>query len=370
MIKVQIVEFNFLFSLSLPLPPSLLYMQILRLYAQYRQAEVHRKGLVFQKHYLQCHLDAFYQTQQVALLMLADMGAPINPGPVFPPPSRFSRPYARFRAVGAAVRAVFRFRYMCRRKRDYLQSKVDKLNLPLKLNESSSRGLLGDVPPTNVPIIADSVPHVTTSAPIPGKTSGIALATGIPTVLSGFGVGSLPQVNLRTQSEPAPGHIRNPIPPVSGTGTQLSFKPSHKKKSKATQVALKSTSKSHRLHKGVPYSHSRSSPPLQPYPHSRSSPSRQMYAFLRSESKFPKRSSLSPPHKAATREDKKRTKSSESLKLKKKAPHVMPSSSSAHDAPPPSSFAHDDPHLLEYMEGLERLQARLSKTKLSLPTSQ
>jgi hypothetical protein len=164
-------------------------LQILRLYAQYRQAEVHRKGLVFQKHYLQCHLDAFYQTQQVALLMLADMGCVVSHEASFPPPSKFPRPYARFRAAGAAVRAVFRFQYMCRRKREYLQSKSDKLDPAGKT--TSSEGQI---------LISSSLPRVTFSAPLASElgqsnsrtsSSTVHKATGIPTSVSNIGIRSM-----------------------------------------------------------------------------------------------------------------------------------------------------------------------------------
>ena len=105
----------------LPCPP-----QILRLYAQYRQAEVHRKSLVFQKIYLQCNLDAFYQTEKVTFKMLADMGVVINNDKMHLPSSKYPRPYARFKAVIVTVLATFRFHYIIRRKSQYLQSKIDK----------------------------------------------------------------------------------------------------------------------------------------------------------------------------------------------------------------------------------------------------
>jgi len=61
---------------------------------------------------------------------MADMGAPMLVNRTYPPPSKYPRPYARFRAVGAAVCAAIRFRYICRRKTEYLQSKRDKMNAP------------------------------------------------------------------------------------------------------------------------------------------------------------------------------------------------------------------------------------------------
>ena len=53
-----------------------LHLQLMRLYAKYREAEVHRKALVFQKNYFKSQVDAFFQTQQAALVIMADMGAP------------------------------------------------------------------------------------------------------------------------------------------------------------------------------------------------------------------------------------------------------------------------------------------------------
>ena len=54
------------------------FFQIIRLFALYRQAEMHQKALVVQKRYIQCQVNAFLKTQQPALLMMADMGAPVN----------------------------------------------------------------------------------------------------------------------------------------------------------------------------------------------------------------------------------------------------------------------------------------------------
>ena len=53
-------------------------VQLMRLYAKYRQAEVHCKALAFQKDYLKGQVDAFFQIQQAALIMMAQMGAPVE----------------------------------------------------------------------------------------------------------------------------------------------------------------------------------------------------------------------------------------------------------------------------------------------------
>ena len=92
----------------------------MRLYAKYREAEVHRKALVFQKDYLKSQVDAFFQTQQVALIMMADMGAP----PEITSKSSKSRgdPLRRMKIAVHVVTAVFRFQYVVQRKNQYIQS--------------------------------------------------------------------------------------------------------------------------------------------------------------------------------------------------------------------------------------------------------
>lgn len=269
------------------------FFQILRLYAQYRQAEIHRKGLVFQKHYLQCHLDAFYQTQQVALSMLADMGCVVSHESSFPPPSRYPRPYARFRAVGAAVRAVFRFRYMCRRKREYLQSKTEKLDPTGKITASSSEGTI---------LVSSSLPKVTFSAPLASElgrsigqsaSSEIGMVTGIPTAVSNIGIRS--------------------------------------------------------------GSHSRTRMGQDYYGHGKGDPS------TGSAKLSTKRSPKSRQHTSIPKFVAKRP-SSEAIiggEAGTSASHLATSK--------PSSMSLYGPQLTEYMEGLERYQSRLSKTKPSPP---
>lgn len=140
----------------------MLCLQALELYEKYRQAELHRKSLAFQKLYLQCHLDAFYQTQQVALKMMSDMGAPISAGPSFPPPSKYPRPYARFRAIAAAVRATIRFRYICRRKSEYLQSKMVKIN---SLGSKNVETLVNVWKRPRIDLVVEDTPRSTVPAP-------------------------------------------------------------------------------------------------------------------------------------------------------------------------------------------------------------
>ena len=72
---------------------------------------------------------------------MVDMGAPIiNQDPAYPPSSKYSRPYARFRAVGAVVLATFRFRYVIRRKLHYLKSKMAQLDPAMKQEGVFNKG--------------------------------------------------------------------------------------------------------------------------------------------------------------------------------------------------------------------------------------
>lgn len=172
--------------------------------------------------------------------MLAEMGAPINPEPVFPPPSRYPRPYARFRAVAAAVRATFRFRYICRRKREYLQAKSERLHPILQPQPRGLSNTYREVAPSI------SLPRVTFSAPVvsesgasisPSATStGIHLATRIPTATSIIGIKPAVQSHSRTtpNQSTSPSKKRSPLASdsqskkVTAVNTKLSpQKPQH-----------------------------------------------------------------------------------------------------------------------------------------------
>ena len=97
----------------------ILSLQLVRLYRKYRKAEVHRKALVFQKNYLNSQVDAFFQIQQVALIMMTNMGAP----PADTTKSKSNRSSLhRLKIAVHAVMAVFRFHYVVRRKNQYIQS--------------------------------------------------------------------------------------------------------------------------------------------------------------------------------------------------------------------------------------------------------
>ena len=96
----------------------------MRLYAKYREAEVHRKALVFQKNYFKSQVDAFFQTQQAALVIMADMGAPA----VNTPKAKSKGNYlSRFRRAVHVVMAALRFQYVVRRKHQYIQSYSNRI---------------------------------------------------------------------------------------------------------------------------------------------------------------------------------------------------------------------------------------------------
>ena len=250
--------------------------------------------------------------------MLADMGAPINPEPVFPPPSNYPRPFARFRAVAAVVRATFRFRYVCRRKRDYLQAKSDRLHPTLQLQPRGLRNSHREVAPSI------SLPRVTFSASVVSESgaslsqsassAGIHLASRIPTATSSIGIKTAVQSHSRTNVAPA---------------SSKSTSPSKK------QSSLTSDSKSKRV-----AAMKMKLSPQKPHHHA---------SLSHSGSKVSK---VSP-----TRKDE-----------QKRSGDVT---ASARDGELASEFlsaalpqAGDyDPQLLEYMEGLERYRTRLNKTR-------
>lgn len=289
-------------------PVETLEAKVARLYGQYRQAEVHRKALVFQKCYLQCQVDAFYQTQQAALMMMADMGAPVDFGSK-PLHSKYPRPYARFRAVGCVVIATLRFQFVRRKKLHYLRSKVGKL-------ATSTPRLMGvgaeDGPRLSMPSL-DSQPCI-------GLSAGIRTVLSAPPRRSTEFHSSLRQPHVPTtssatllrDSSPASSATYIPIPPAVAAA--------------AVGQTLTSTRATH----GAPR-----------------------------QSKAP---SMKQKHK------KQKTTSASK-------PVLSPATSTALGTPGPGPKVAagsltqgrevgDDPQLVAYIQGLERLQARLSKTKL------
>ena len=100
-----------------------------QLYMQYRQAELRRRSLLFQKKYLQCQLDAFYQTQQASLMMLADMGAPVDTQ--MTKINVLSTPRNCFKIAAIVVISIVRIRLLQRKKVKYIRSKLEDLRQKL-----------------------------------------------------------------------------------------------------------------------------------------------------------------------------------------------------------------------------------------------
>ena len=96
---------------------------------QYRQAELRRRSLLFQKKYLQCQLDAFYQTQQASLMMLADMGAPVDTQ--MTKINVLSTPRNCFKIAAIVVISIVRIRLLQRKKVKYIRSKLEDLRQKL-----------------------------------------------------------------------------------------------------------------------------------------------------------------------------------------------------------------------------------------------
>ena len=279
------------------------HMQIARLYAQYRQAEVHRKALVFQKRYLQCQVDAFYQTQQAALMMMADMGAPVDFGSK-PPHSKYPRPYARFRAIGCVVVATLRFQFVRKRKLHYLRSKVSRLtSSALKLLPSTDE----DGPRLYTQSV-DSQPYV-------------GLSAGIQTVLG--------------------------APPRKATELHSALRYSHTPVTSSTSLLRAASSASSATYIPIP-------------PAVAAAAVGQTLSGSRATHGAPQQS------KAPSMKQKQKKHKTTSAK-----PALSPAASRPPGGPKvvtksltQSREVVDDPQLVAYIKGLERLQARLSKTKL------
>ena len=73
-------------------------------------------------------IDAFYQTQEAALQMMADMGAPVEGTSFKVSRLKVSHPYIHFRTIGQVVLVTLRFQYVRQRKIEYLQANVSKLS--------------------------------------------------------------------------------------------------------------------------------------------------------------------------------------------------------------------------------------------------
>lgn len=258
---------------------------------------------------------------------------------------------------------------MCRRKREYLQAKSEKLSAPPTscLTDSATRGT------TFVPLA--SVPHVTFSAPIvtesergqtfplpvinetrgsvehtlrgpPGvsessrsvsqsASSDIRVATGIPTVLSGIGTKS-----MQLQS-----HSRTKTPPTKGVSKSVKQRSSQPLMDNVTKSKSFSTSKQQKT---------KLSPRQQA---SASHSGSKLPSTSHSGSKIHKNPSLPISHKPPAKENLQgHGVKGSTLSAKFRGDPTSDFLSTA----VPEGY---DPQLLEYMEGLERYRTRLSKTK-------
>ena len=308
----------------------------MRLFALYRQAEMHRKALIVQKRYLQCQVDAFFQTQQSALLMMADMGAPVN-FDSHPTQSKYPRAYARFKAVGCAIIATFRFRYVLKRKMHHLRSQINKL----QRHSQKSTPLYGrpvtSTLTTAVPTSEENLPHRASSkdATAARQPSPIDLSTGIQTVLSGY-----------------PARVSQPltsrVPPQAGS-VSLSSLQSYPSLLSASPQQISSrkadTGRSELRHVDHSSSKDFSHPPPTIKP-------------------LQQRQETHPPQVHGTKISKP-PKASPSLSTSQNG------YTSGHKPKSPSKFpakaevdSSQDPQLTAYIKGLERLKARLSKTSM------
>ena len=187
--------------------------QLMRLYAKYREAEVHRKALVFQKQYLKCQVDAFFQTQQAALLMMADMGAPS--ASTLKSKSR-NRTLLKFKTAVHAVMAAHRFQFVVRRKEQYIQSysnRIEREKTNLHLHHHSTNGVSISVRPTN-----DKARAVSSVLKHPPNDSG---ATCIPHTAS-VQTSSNSQPKLSSMQPICSTHSQGTLQPTTTTVPQLS----------------------------------------------------------------------------------------------------------------------------------------------------
>ncbi len=170
---------------------------------------------MFQKRYLVCQVDAFYQTQQAALQLMADMGAPIEVTSFRTRRPNAVRPYLRFRVVAKLVLATLRFQYVRRRKMEYLKTKMNKISA-----SPSIATMYGFSPPqhTTIPIKEQTSSSQKYSSPLlPISTQPCTrIGSTRPITLTGH-----------TILVPPSGHVK----PVS-TGNQQSA-PTLKKSSKS-----------------------------------------------------------------------------------------------------------------------------------------
>ena len=305
----------------------------MRLFALYRQAEMHKKALIIQKRYLQCQVDAFFQTQQSALLLMADMGAPVNLDSHLVH-SKYPRAYTRFRAVGCVVIATLRFRYVLRRKMHHLRSHINKLQ---RHSQTHTPHQIKQVSSNSAETVSTSDKNVSYAASLSNlrQPSPIGLSTGIQTELSGH-----PEiVSQHSMSGMISQTIATPI------SSSLYSYPS-----------LVSASPQHH------HEQSRSKPDLNINVQTSSSgfsrPPLAMKQLQQHQVSQPQQIHGTKPSKASTSLSGARqgyTSTVTSSTHKKKPPSTKFSTVVSADPP-------KDPKLTAYIKGLERLKARLSKT--------
>ena len=324
---------------------------------------MHRKALVVQKRYLQCQVDAFFQTQQSALLMMADMGAPVNLG-LHPPQSKYPRAYARFRAVGCVVIATLRFRYILRRKMYHLRSQINKLQKQSQLSLSPLHVHVGGEPSLSRVSVSNSEENSSRRAvgnSNQRQLSPIGLSTGIQTILSGHPTGT----SQHSDSKVTPLTRETPHSSSQSFPSLQSVPP---RQHKHVHELPSSKADSHsRLHSTQPFVKitgqssgsglSRALPIVKPLRQRQDSQPQ-----LPHGTGMPKSPKISPSLSSSAKEKKEHTSTtstttSTSTTRKQKAPSTrLPLKTPP--APP------QDPQLTAYIKGLERLQARLSKTNM------
>ncbi len=319
-----------MFSCELPCS-ALFTTQMARLYAQYRQAEVHRKALVFQKRYLTAQIDAFYQTQQAALMLMADMGAPVEPSVSRLPRSKYPRAYARFRAAVSAVIATLRFQYMRKRKLQYLRNKVGKI--------SSSLGRLTPLVQEGTPRRVELVPEPSIMAGTDSSVSvsGIGMSSGIQGVLS-----NQPRVTGLLSSQLHQQQLTSP-PLQASTSASSSHIPRFTGSGRKPPLGVPSTSPRQGLH-----AHSR----LPPLSHLGTDSQKRSSSGARHKAKPSSKAVTSRPTMASE------AASSTTSGTGRGTASQLPLKGEQ------SYEAGDDPHLMAYIKGLERLQTRLRTTKM------
>ena len=315
----------------------------MRLFALYRQAEMHRKALVVQKRYLQCQVDAFFQTQQSALLMMADMGAPVNLN-TRPAMSKYPRAYVRFRAVGCAVIATFRFRYILKRKMHHLRSQINKLQRHAQKSlPPHDRGITSSST-TTVPASEENLSHIASfkDSTATRQPSPIGLSTGIQTVLSGYPASLSQPLTSRglSQSGSVPLSSLQSHPSLLSSSPQQM--PTRKPDTGHSELHLARHVGGHSGTKD--FSHP--PPTVKPLQQRQESQPPQIHGTKMSK----------PP------------KASPSLSTSRNgyiSDHKSKSPSLASKFPTKSDIdTSQDPQLTAYIKGLERLKARLSKTSM------